>query len=132
MDHPIILYDGHCALCNVWVRWVMRHDPEGLFHFAPIQSDFARALLKRHGLDVRGIDTVVVIQAEKVFIRSDAPLAIVSRLSGPWKLLRYGRFIPRFLRDGVYDKVAHNRFHWSQPLADCPLPPAEFRDRFHA
>jgi predicted DCC family thiol-disulfide oxidoreductase YuxK len=34
----LILFDGVCNLCNAWVRFVIRHDPTGVFRFAAQQS----------------------------------------------------------------------------------------------
>jgi len=36
--HPVVLFDGVCKMCSGGVRWIIRHDPQGIFHFAPLQS----------------------------------------------------------------------------------------------
>ena len=36
----IIFFDGVCNLCNFWVKYVVRNDPEGIFCFSSLQSDF--------------------------------------------------------------------------------------------
>lgn len=36
--HEIVLYDGVCLVCDATVNFVTDHDPEGLVHFAPLQS----------------------------------------------------------------------------------------------
>jgi len=130
MEPATILYDGHCPLCNGWVRWVLAHDPAGRFHFAPIQSAWAADRLRRRGLDPEGLSTIVLVRGQETLIRSDAPLAVWAELPGPWRLLRFGRFVPRAVRDRFYDLVARNRFRWSRPLDVCPSPPEEFRERF--
>jgi predicted DCC family thiol-disulfide oxidoreductase YuxK len=130
MEHPIILYDGLCPLCNRWVRWVLEQDRDGIFHFAPIQGRVAEEILARHALDPAGLQTLVLHDGGQVYVRSDALLRVLQITEWPLKALSYGHYIPRFLRDWVYDRIARNRFRWTAPLTDCPLPPREFRDRF--
>jgi predicted DCC family thiol-disulfide oxidoreductase YuxK len=132
MEHPVILYDGHCALCNGWVRWVLGHDPEGTFHFAPIGSGFAADLLRRCGLEEVVPDTIVVVAGRRAFVLSDGPLEVLAGLPAPWSWLRFGRLVPRWIRDRVYRVVARNRFRWTPRLSVCPPPPAGARGRFHS
>ena len=38
-DKPeMIFYDGHCGLCHRFVKFVLKRDRQGRFHFAPLQS----------------------------------------------------------------------------------------------
>ena len=48
---PVIVFDGICVLCNGWVRFLLKHDREGRYRFAAMQTDAGRALLAGHGLD---------------------------------------------------------------------------------
>ncbi|MBK7756242.1 MAG: DUF393 domain-containing protein [Deltaproteobacteria bacterium] len=34
----VVLYDGVCGLCDKSVQWLMDHDPQGRFHFTPLQG----------------------------------------------------------------------------------------------
>lgn len=36
--HRVVLYDGICLVCNAFINFVTDHDPEGIVHFAPLQS----------------------------------------------------------------------------------------------
>ena len=45
----VVMYDGVCALCNGFVKFVLKHDAAGRFCFAPLSSDYARAAMQRHG-----------------------------------------------------------------------------------
>jgi len=49
-EHPILLFDGVCNLCNSLVQFVVEHDAAGTFRFASLQSTVGQALLERHGL----------------------------------------------------------------------------------
>ena len=45
-DGGIILFDGVCNLCERSVQFIIRHDPDAKFMFAPLQSVYARTLLE--------------------------------------------------------------------------------------
>lgn len=126
----IVLYDGVCNLCSNTVRFIYRRDPRGAFRFAALQSPAGQYLLARHGLPPDQLQTLVLIDGNAVFTRSDAFLEVVKRLRGAWPLLRALRFVPRRLRDWVYGIIARHRYRWFGRRGTCELPPAVLRERF--
>ena len=128
-DPPILLYDGYCALCNGWVKFLLRVDPNGAMLFAALASDTGHRLLQSHP-EVVGIDSLVVVAGGKVSTRSTAVFRILSYLGWPWKALTVFRLIPREIRDAVYDVVAYWRYRVFGRYDACPLPPAGQRSRF--
>lgn len=129
-DHPILLFDGVCNLCNASVQWVLLRDKKAQFRFAALQSEIGQQLLKRHGLDSEHFDTVVLAVGENIFLRSDAPLEIARRLGGAWQLLYGFKIVPRPLRDALYNFVARNRYRWFGRQESCMLPRPEWKARF--
>ncbi len=127
---PILLFDGVCNLCHASVQWVIRHDRAGVFRFASLQSEAGQGLLAEHGLATEKFDSVVLLADGQVFQRSDAALETARRLGGGWKWLAVFRFVPRLLRDWVYDFVARNRYRWFGRQTECWLPTPELRARF--
>lgn len=132
MPHPVILYDGVCGLCDRSVRFVLRHDHAGRFRFAPLQGEFAARALARHGRDAADLDTVYLLDGERLLAKSDAVCAILDALGGAWRLLALLRVLPRALRDRAYDAVAGNRYRWFGRFDACALPPPHLRERFLA
>ena len=130
MERPTILFDGVCNLCNRSVRFVLARDPGEHFAFAPLQSAKGRELLKRVGLAEDARTSIVLVEGERSFEKSDAVLRILAGLSGPWPALALLRVVPRRLRDAVYDWIAANRYRWFGQRADCPLPTPDQRRRF--
>jgi len=57
----VLLVDGTCVFCNRLAAMVLRHDRAGLFWFAHVQSDYARAALVRHGADPNDVDPVYLL-----------------------------------------------------------------------
>jgi predicted DCC family thiol-disulfide oxidoreductase YuxK len=127
---PILLFDGVCNLCNASVQWVLLRDKKGVFRFAALQSEAGQAILKKHGLDTETFNSVVLADGDRLFTRSDAPLEVAVRLGGAWRLLGVFKIIPRFIRDGIYDWIARNRYRWFGKQEQCMLPRAEWKGRF--
>ncbi len=103
----IIFYDGDCHLCNRWVVFVLRHDPDGKFQFAALNSATARARIHNPGL-LNG-STLLLLTPEGVFTHSNAVLRIAGQLRGYKALARLLLKIPRALRDRVYAFIARHR-----------------------
>ena len=131
--HAIVLFDGVCNFCNRSVRFIINRDPGAHFRFAPLQSDLARQLLAQHNLPTNALDSMVLIEAEKVFTRSTASLRIARRLRFPWPLVCYLLiWIPRPLRDAAYNFIARHRYRFFGRTDTCPLPPPSAAQRFLA
>jgi predicted DCC family thiol-disulfide oxidoreductase YuxK len=86
MSHPVLLYDGVCGLCNRFVRFILRRDPDGVFGFAALQSPVASRILGRHGKDPQDFDTVYIVvdselAGERIFARSDAVIFALKQLA---------------------------------------------------
>ncbi len=129
-EHPIVLFDGVCNLCNRSVQFIIERDPEGRFRFASLQSGLGEELQTRLGIDSRGIDSILLVEGDRWYKESDAALRIARGMSGAWRLLWALRFLPRFLRDGAYRLIARNRYRWFGRQETCWLPTPELRGRF--
>lgn len=106
----IVLFDGICNLCNASVRFITRHDKNNTIQFASLQSETAKQLLLKMNINAQKIDSIIFISNEKMFIKSDAAIEIAKLLHGFPRLLKYFQFIPRPIRDFVYDLIAKNRY----------------------
>ena len=109
LEHPIVFYDGVCVLCNSFVDKVINADARGIFRFAPLQGDTARAMLPPLPEDPREW-SVVYLDADGMRTTSDASLEIARRLGGWWTPLAWCRIVPRGLRDFVYRFIARHRY----------------------
>jgi predicted DCC family thiol-disulfide oxidoreductase YuxK len=128
-----ILFDGVCNLCSGVVRFVIARDPHAHFRFAALQSDAARRICAEVGATPPAAvdpDTIIVIADGRALERSDAALAIASRLPFPWPMFGVFRILPRALRDWLYRFVAKNRYRWFGESDTCMMPTPELRARF--
>ena len=129
-EHPIILFDGICNLCDWAVQFIIRNDSEDCFRFAAMQSPAGQALLARHGLTELSTETMVLIDGTTIHLRSDAAIEIARRLPGGWSRLAWFAYLPKGLRDAGYRLLARNRFRWFGRKQACLLPSEETRRRF--
>jgi predicted DCC family thiol-disulfide oxidoreductase YuxK len=136
MDHPILLYDGVCGLCNRFVQFILRRDREEVFRFAWLQGARAGRILQRHGISASDLDTVYVVVNcdrldERLLTRSDAVMFVLKELGGRWRVAEFFlRLLPRFLRDAGYNAVARQRYRLFGRSEICRLPSDQDRSRF--
>jgi predicted DCC family thiol-disulfide oxidoreductase YuxK len=138
----IILYDGVCNLCNGAVDLMLKLDPKapGRFRLAALQSDAGRSLLRRSGRSADDISSIVLVEEDGFYIRSEAVRRIAAGLDatmlGPLLplLAAAARPVPLAVRDAAYDQVANNRYSVFGRTRECRLsdrsPAREFEERF--
>ncbi len=65
----------------------------------------------------------------KIFMKSDALAELARALGGGWRVMALARFIPKPLRDWVYDRIANNRYRFAGKSDSCSLPDPEVLKR---
>lgn len=135
---PIILYDGVCGLCNRFVQFILRRDPDAIFRFASLQSAFAARILADCNLEPDQLDTLYVVvnpdsgpASELLLSRSDAAIFVLKHLGAIYRLAAFSlQLLPKFLRDSAYNAVARRRYRIFGRSDNCPLPSPQDRNRF--
>ncbi|MBX2916140.1 MAG: DUF393 domain-containing protein [Cyclobacteriaceae bacterium] len=130
VEHPVILFDGVCNLCNSSVQFIIRRDPLARFRFAALQSNYGKDKMQHFGLDNSQLNSILLLEKNRVFQKSTAALKIARHLSGAWPLLYGFIIIPPFIRNWAYDWVARNRYKWFGQQETCMIPTTELRSRF--
>jgi predicted DCC family thiol-disulfide oxidoreductase YuxK len=136
----LVIYDGHCGLCNRSVRWSLARDRADRLRFVASDSPKVAGLLARHGFIAEphqeGPGSILVVRnagrpTEQLLLRSDAIVALLGEMPSPWPALAvWLRLAPRPLRDLGYRLVARSRYRIWGRLATCPIPTAQERGRF--
>lgn len=124
-NYSRILYDGWCHLCSASVQFVIRRDSKKIFRFVSLQSETGKLLLSRYFSSSSVPDSIVYIEDNKAYVRSEAILRILRRLGRGWQLLSLLRIIPVKLRDGIYDLIASSRFRLFGRRTSCHLLPPD-------
>ncbi|HKI49239.1 MAG TPA: thiol-disulfide oxidoreductase DCC family protein [Desulfobacteria bacterium] len=127
---PVVLFDGVCKLCNDSVKFILQRDSKGRLKLASLQSDYGRAILEKHGKSSDPMDSIMLLEGDRLTAKSTAIIRISKYLDGMWPLCMITLVIPRFIRDFLYDIIAKNRYRWFGKYETCRLPDPEFEDRF--
>lgn len=125
----IVLFDGICNFCNDSVNFIIRHDAEGRFRFAPLQSEIGQDLRARHSI-AADVDSIVLIEDDRAFTYSTAALRIAKRLGGAISILYALIIIPLPVRDFFYRLFATYRYTIFGKKDVCMIPGPEVRERF--
>lgn len=123
---PIIFYDGLCGLCDRSVQFVLKHDKKAQFLFATLQSDFAKDKLGKHFT----MNSFVLWHNQKAYYRSTAVLRMLWLLGGWWRFFMVFIIVPGFIRNGIYNFIAHNRYKWFGKFDVCKIPTEQQKNRF--
>jgi len=119
----IIIFDGDCVLCSFSARFVAKRDRADQFRFATAQSALGQALYHHFDRDAVDFDTALVVTADgKLHEKADAIQTVLTRLGGIWLAARLIGWVPRPLRNWVYDRVARNRYGLFGKQDLCALP----------
>ena len=130
-EHPLVLFDGVCNLCESTVRFMIRRDRNANFRFASLQSPVAAELLQRVGHTGAELESVLLIVDGSVYEKSRAGLEIARRLDGAWPLLYYLFFwVPRFVGDPLYEFIGRRRYRWFGKKEECWVPTPDLARRF--
>ena len=126
----IFFFDGVCNLCNFWVKYVIRNDPDGVFYFSSLQSEFANNFLTQNNIN-SDFETIIFFTNEKFFKESDAVVSILFKIGG------FNRFLSRIIkplpikfRDSLYMFISRNRYRFFGKKEDCMVPNESIKKRF--
>lgn len=128
LPSSIILYDGVCGLCGKAVRWLIARD-RGRLAYAPLQGETAARLRALHPRIPTRVESVVLVDGGKVYLRSKAFLHVARHLTRPWRWAYGLRWLPAFLLDPMYWIVARTRYRLFGKYDACRLPTKDERAR---
>uniref|UniRef100_A0A7C9D6D6 DCC family protein n=1 Tax=Opuntia streptacantha TaxID=393608 RepID=A0A7C9D6D6_OPUST len=121
-SRPIMLFDGVCNLCNGGVKFVRDNDHNRRIRYEPLQSEAGKKLLRRSGRAPDDISSVVLVEKDRSYIKSEAVLKIMEYLDLPFPQLAFFlQFVPLFIRDLVYDNIANNRYNLFGKTESCDI-----------
>ncbi|PYS99559.1 MAG: thiol-disulfide oxidoreductase [Acidobacteria bacterium] len=137
----VVLFDGVCNFCDASVNFVIEHDPDCYFKFAPLQSEAGMKLAAEYKLDSKvanresgdgstPIDSVILIEDGEAYTHSTAALRIARRLTGLWSWSYAFIIVPASIRDFFYRVFAKYRYRFFGRKDECMLPTPEARARF--
>ena len=130
IQQPIILFDGICNFCNSTVNFTIKKNTKANILFAPLQSAAGHKLLQQYELPLDDLQSFIFIENGEVYKQSTAALKVCRHLKGLWPLCYGFIIIPKFIRDGIYNWVAKNRYKWFGKKDSCMIPTPELKKQF--
>lgn len=130
VNKPIIFFDGICNLCNSIVQFIIKHDRKERFLFASLQSEKSKDILSNFNFTLSYIDTMILLENNKLYFGPSATLRIVRHLNSIYPLLYIFVIIPKPLRDYLYKIIAKRRYKWFGKKDSCLVPTQELKNRF--
>ncbi|GAA4272778.1 DUF393 domain-containing protein [Aquimarina gracilis] len=116
-----IIFDGECNLCNGVVGWLLKFAPKDIFEFVPFQSPKGQGFLKQYNYPLERLETVILIDENGSHTHSDGFLKIVSKIPR-WRLVAaLLAFVPRMIRDAIYNLASRNRVKWFGQSKSCTI-----------
>ena len=130
-NKKIILFDGVCNLCDKSIQYVIKYDKKDIFRFVSLQSDLGKEILEYLKIDPTKTDSIILYEPGiAYYYKSDAALEILNELGSFLKWSFIFSFIPKSLRNPVYDYVARNRYKWYGKKDECLIPTPELKAKF--
>ncbi|WP_417866354.1 thiol-disulfide oxidoreductase DCC family protein [Xanthomarina gelatinilytica] len=130
-NKQLILFDGVCNLCNASVQYVIKHDKNNVFMFAPLQGETGQFIIEKYQIDTAKTDSILLYTEGKgIVYKSTAVLKIAGKLGFPRNLLQVLLVIPPVIRNWVYDYIAENRYKWFGKQNECMIPTENLKARF--
>ena len=76
----VILFDGVCKLCNTWCQFIIKVDTQQRFKLCSVQSPEGQNILKHFKMPTDHFDTMLLVEGNQCFVKSDAFLNVVKKL----------------------------------------------------
>jgi predicted DCC family thiol-disulfide oxidoreductase YuxK len=126
----IILFDGVCKLCNGWSQFIIKVDTQQRLKLCSVQSPEGQKILNHFKMPTDHFDTMLFVEGNQLYDKSDAFLKVIHKLGYPWRLLYLFNIIPKGIRNWLYDRIALNRYALFGKYDTCILPSKENENRF--
>lgn len=121
----VLIYDGECNMCSMFVRFVVRMNKNPDLFITDFNSDWTARNVRIR----RDTDSMMFISGLHQQLYSDAVIDLLSEIHWLFKPARILKFIPKVLRDKIYQVTAENRHRFFK-TASCPLPSEKFRHMY--
>lgn len=128
-EHPVILFDGFCGLCNKFVDLIIKLDRREIFRYASLQSNTGIALQKQYCEETIHTDTIILIDGG-CHIKAYAIRRILRKVRSLYPIFLLSNLLPVFAVNLIYDAIARNRYKAFGKYPACRVPTEKERKLF--
>ena len=75
-------------------------------------------------------DSVILVHEGRIYTLSDVGLKCMHILGGIWFPLSFLIYVPKLVRDSVYNLIARNRYRWFGKSDICMVPDTKIQSLF--
>ena len=126
----IIFFDGVCNMCNSFVRLIIKLDYKELFVFCPISSKKGQKIINKFNLELKNIDSIILLKNNKITLKSEAVIEILVSLNLFFRFFLILKILPSKLLDLIYDFIAKYRYKLFGRKESCIIPGEKYKSRF--
>jgi predicted DCC family thiol-disulfide oxidoreductase YuxK len=113
------------------VKFILRHDAEGIFLLSPQQGETARQMIPEEARARRGDSVIVRLAEGGGWLEKSAAAIYVGKRLDYRASAAFVQALPRWLADFGYNVIAKTRYAiFGRKQELCPLIPLQFRERF--
>ena len=123
----IVFYDAYCVMCNKSIIWLIKNDSYNLLKFSHFKSDYA---IKNHKKATKIEAISIKDENDNSLYRSDAVLYLLKKIKKLKFIWILGLLTPKFIRDGIYNFIAKNRYKWFGKNESCLIPDKKIKSKF--
>lgn len=114
--NKIVFFDGDCAMCQGWVHWLIQRDTKKQLFFAPLNSNLGTSFINKYFNLQAPPDSILFFDGIRMHTQSEAVIEIGLLLPFYNYLAIIIKFIPKFIRNGIYSTIAKNRKYLSKKI----------------
>jgi len=117
-QHPIVLYDGFCFLCDRSIKYLIAQDKTQKLRYHTLEGENEKP------------SSVKLLYQSKIYEQSDVLVMVSKLIDKPSFLLRVIKWFPKVLRDLGYRIIAANRYRILGKSDTCLIPDADKKHLF--
>ena len=119
MEKIIVVFDGFCILCNNYIGWLSKNNPDKNIYFTNFESTY----IKKEYPNLKLTNTVLVINEKNdILTKSNAIKYCINHLRINIIIKSIINITPNFIINVFYDLIAKNRYILFGKNDSCQVP----------
>ena len=119
MEKIIVVFDGFCILCNNYISWLSKNNPDKNIYFTNFESTY----IKKEHPNLKLANTVLVINEKNdILTKSNAIKYCINHIRINIIIKSIINIIPNFIINVFYDLISKNRYILFGKNDSCQVP----------
>ena len=119
MEKIIVVFDGFCILCNNYISWLSKNNPDKNIYFTNFESTY----IKKEYPNLKLANTVLVINEKNdILTKSNAIKYCINHIRINIIIKSIINIIPNFIINVFYDLISKNRYILFGKNDSCQVP----------